>query len=74
MITKILFTIVVVFAVWQAFRMLARLQDQRAEKKAVRDQDAPRQKGVENMVECPVCRSYVAQGAASCGRGNCPFV
>ena len=73
-ITKVIFTIVVVFAVWQAFKYFSRLQDQ-CEKRQRMDtkKDTSPQPGVEDMSECPVCKSYVARGSKSCGQENCPY-
>lgn len=77
-ITKLVFTIVVVVVVWQAFKYFTRLSDQRAdrarmsEKKSKKGADAP-PPGVEDMVKCSVCDSYVARGAQSCGKEGCPF-
>jgi len=81
---KIIFTIVVVVVVWNAFKYFTRFQDQRAQnprvkprKNEARAQSAPdptpAQDGIEDMVECKVCHAYVTRGAKSCGKDNCPF-
>ncbi|MEG3618858.1 hypothetical protein V5T82_10365 [Magnetovibrio sp. PR-2] len=76
---KIVFTIAVVFAVWQAFKYLGRLQDDREKRAKVQkrgpkpSQEPPKQSGVEDMVECKVCGAYVTRGIKSCGRSDCPF-
>ena len=83
-LTKLVFTAVIVFVVWNAFKYFTRVQDQRAERSRVRGQgggakttsapkSAPAPDGVEDMVECKVCGAYVTRGAKSCGRGDCPF-
>lgn len=77
MFTKIIFTIIVVIAVWQGFKIFARLQDQR-EKRAKMDQKSSAQDsaqdtaGVEDMVQCSTCDAYVARGSKSCGKDGCP--
>jgi len=75
MFTKIIFTIIVVIAVWQGFKIFARLQDQR-EKRAKMDQKPSAQDtaGVEDMVQCSKCDAYVARGSKSCGKDGCPFM
>lgn len=74
MFTKIIFTIIVVIAAWQGFKLFARFQEQR-EKRAKMDRkssDQPTQ-GVEDMVQCSKCDAYVARGTKSCGKDGCPF-
>lgn len=65
---KIIFTVLVIVAVWKAFAMVSKLQQQRSE--SVRDQARrparrPGAKTVE-LVECPRCGAYhdPAQGCA----------
>lgn len=74
MFTKIIFTIIVVIAAWQGFKIFARLQDQR-EKRAKMDQKSSDQppEGVEDMVQCSKCDAYVARAAKSCGKDGCPL-
>jgi len=80
-LTKIVFTAVVVFVVWNAFKYFTRLQDTRKRNARVQGRDKPSggvkptpdKGGVEDMVECKVCGAYVARGAKPCGRGDCPF-
>jgi len=83
-LTKLVFTAVIVFVVWNAFKYFNRVQDQRADRSRVKGQGggakpspAPKaaapQDGVEDMVECKVCGAYVTRGAKSCGRDDCPF-
>lgn len=79
-LTKILFTLIVAFAAWQAFKVFTRLQDRRAHalaRNAAANASAaasPTQtEGVEDMVKCSACGAYAARGAKSCGRGDCPF-
>lgn len=74
MFTKIIFTILIVIAVWQGFKVFSRLQQQR-EKRAKMDRDRanPVPEGVEDMVKCSLCGTYVARGSKSCGKDGCPF-
>jgi cbb3-type cytochrome oxidase subunit 3 len=74
MFTKIIFTILVVTVVWFAFRTFTRMADQR-EKRAKMDANRanPASDGVEDMVKCSLCGSYVTRGAQSCGKEGCPF-
>jgi len=74
MLTKLIFTVVVVFLAWKAFSVFARLQ---VERKTRADQDleseAGRSSGVEDMVECEVCNTFTPRGSKSCGKAGCPF-
>lgn len=81
-ITKLVFTIVIVVVVWQAFKYFTRLSDQRENRARMADKKGPKTRGreadapppgVEDMVECSVCNSYVARGSQSCGKEGCPF-
>ena len=85
-LTKLVFTVVIVFVVWNAFKYFTRVQDQRADRSRVKGQGggaksssapkssaAPQQGGAEDMIECKVCNAYVTRGAKSCGRDDCPF-
>lgn len=73
-LTKLIFTVVVVFVVWQAFKYFSRLQDQREKRAKMQSRQAPpTQDGVEDMVQCSVCDAYVARGSKACGKDGCPF-
>ena len=74
MFTKVIFTILIVIAAWQGFKLFARLQDQRDKRNAMDRKDAQSPPpGVEDMVKCSVCEAYVARGSRSCGQDRCPF-
>ena len=86
-LTKIVFTVVIVYLVWNAFKYFTRVQDQRADRSRVKRQNggaqasgaskpspSPAPDGVEDMLECKVCGAYVTRGAKSCGRDDCPFM
>jgi hypothetical protein len=73
-LTKILFTVLVIVAVWRAFALLNRLQErQRQAVEAARRggrRDEPSRggrpsssrSGVVEMVQCPACGAYVPRG------------
>lgn len=77
-LTKLIFTVVIVFAVWQGFKYFTRLSEQRdnrgktsgsTPKSAAQSASAD----VEDMVQCSVCDAYTARGSKSCGKAGCPF-
>ncbi len=77
-LSKLLVLAAIVSAIWYAFRLIGRLDQRRKrEVKARRDNpggvaDLPGKP--EDMVQCPVCESYVtAQGVGPCGRDDCPY-
>ena len=84
-VSKILFTIVAVAAIWYGFKFIQRVQD--SNKDSVSGRRRPGVDGganrapagrddddVETMIECRVCGSFVAaSGARSCGREDCPY-
>ena len=83
---KLLVLAAVVGAVWYGFKLVSRLQEARkleAEAQAGNRRSAARRgaggaKGTnaatEEMVQCPVCQTYVAaRSASSCGRPDCPY-
>ena len=74
--TKLLFVILLIFAVWYALRWF-----NRAPPKVVRrgpspwTRSGPRQqppRAVEDLVSCRACGAYVAASARSCGKAGCP--
>ncbi len=78
--TKLLVLAAVLAAVWYGFKFVGRLDKQRKEearlqKKApAASQPAKAEPNSEDMVQCPVCKSYVAaSGATNCGRVDCPY-
>ena len=67
---KILFTVVIIIAVWQGFKWLNRrgeLQQRRAEKLGRENAEQAAAPDVEEMVQCPDCGAFVAKG----GGHNC---
>ncbi len=84
---KILVLAAVVGAVWYGFKLITRLQEARDLKVRAQGDGAGRAgagrpaKGSgeaafqhEDLVQCPVCATYVAaRGAGSCDRLDCPY-
>jgi len=83
---KLLVLAAIVLAVWYGFKWIGRLQEQRDAEAGVRRRkfpwpgssrrgaQEPAKNSVEDMVECPVCHTYVAAGGkAKCGRADCPY-
>jgi len=72
---KILFTILVVVAVWYGFKWVNRLQDQRGRKKSVSPKHAKAQDtDYEDLTACKTCGDFgLAVGRPACGRVGCPF-
>jgi uncharacterized protein len=83
---KLLVLVAIVGAVWYGFKLVSRLQEarrleeaaragkqRRAARRGAEGAGAPAE-GAEDMVQCPVCRIFVAaQAAANCGRPDCPY-
>jgi hypothetical protein len=76
-LTKILFTILIILAVWRAFALLNRLQARQREQVGTARRGREPSRGdrrspgppVVDMVECPGCGAYVPRGrACGCGR------
>jgi len=70
-LTKLIFTSVVVYVVWQVFKGIARRQEHNERRAKAETQKNAR---VEDMVQCSVCKAYVASGSKACGQKNCPFL
>ncbi len=83
---KLLVLAAIVGAVWYGFKLLSRLHEARKLEESARAGKQPRAarrgaggapspaEGAEDMVQCPVCGTYVAaRAAANCGRPDCPY-
>ncbi len=81
---KLMLLVAVIGAVWYGFKFISRLQEAREleAKKTGGRRAKPKRSGptrasrgeAETMIECPVCKTYVAaRGAGSCGRADCPY-
>lgn len=87
MVTKILLTVVVVALIWFGFKYAARIVEMREmrEKREARERgravpgagpsvrDEVQAAGVKDLVKCPVCTTFRAADAGSCGRRDCPY-
>lgn len=76
MIWKIVFTVIVIAAVWFGYRMLTRMggnpTGQIGQNRSASVDDTSDKS--EDMEQCAVCESYVPRfGAQSCGRDDCPY-
>ncbi len=82
---KLLVLAAIVGAVWYGLKLVGRLQEARrleSEAQARGRPGAARRAGgggkgqaaTEEMVQCPVCKTYVAaRSADGCGRSDCPY-
>jgi uncharacterized protein len=69
---KLLVLAAIIAAVWYGFKFLGRLEAKRkAELKG--GEKASKGGDAQNMSLCSVCETYVAAGAGSCGRADCPY-
>jgi hypothetical protein len=74
-LSKLVFTILVVIAVWKAFAYISRLTQERQQANAVQRRPAGTPKaasrGTIDLVECPRCGAYVdPQEGCHCGRAR----
>lgn len=88
-LTKLIFTVLIIAAVWYGYKWVQRAQIRREEEARERVREeirtsraAGRTTGspsrpsadAEEMVKCPACEAYVpAQGMRNCGRAGCPY-
>lgn len=69
---KLVVLAAIIAAVWYGFKFLGRLEARRkAELKAAKTGGGDGK--AQNMSQCPVCDTYVAAGAGSCDRADCPY-
>jgi hypothetical protein len=72
-IPKLVFILIVGFAVWYAYRWI---NGPRRERELPRRRPAPPpppKLEAEDLTACRTCGAYVAAGARSCGRADCPY-
>ena len=75
-IQKLVVLAAILAAVWYGFKWVKRLDQTRKDEARLRNTGKGRAGGgpVDEMVQCPVCDTYVASGATkSCGRPDCPY-
>lgn len=85
---KLLFTGIVIAAIWYGFKWIGRLQERndalsRERARRMKAEDALNKSAgsggratpeVEEMIECPTCGAFVpAVGARNCGKSGCPY-
>ncbi|MEX2451169.1 MAG: hypothetical protein WD407_09970 [Rhodospirillales bacterium] len=67
-LTKIIFTVIVVFAAWKLFTWLRAKR-----RRQVKRPDSAAAIEPQDTEQCPVCKAYVPLGAGACERGDCPY-
>jgi hypothetical protein len=69
-VPKLLLIVLVIIAVWYAVRWVHRMRPPEMPRRPA----GPARPVVEgeDLVSCPVCGTYVAASARSCGRPTCP--
>ena len=77
-ISKLVFTVVVIAAVWYGFKMLNRVGERKQDKVGKGGASSPAAKAAdsdtEDMTACSVCGVYVAPASANnCGKAGCPY-
>jgi len=77
--TKILFTVILIAAVWYGFKIIGRIgagkgaADEQVTKKDASAQEK-KDASAQDMKKCSVCDAYVSAAApANCGREDCPY-
>jgi len=81
---KLMLLVALVAIIWFGFRWFERWEKERRTHnqgrtgRVGRDRTSGMSAGEggrapEEMTACPICGTYVAAGARSCGRTNCPF-
>jgi hypothetical protein len=81
---KLLVLVAVVAIIWFGFRWFERWERERRQgpgstaqlgrnRSSAQPPERDRERAAEEMTACPICGTYVAAGARSCGRTNCPF-
>ena len=79
---KLIVLLIVCGAVWYGFKFLQARERQQARQAQRTTAEATARAGArrpaepeavtEELIKCPVCGTYVAPGAARCGRADCP--
>ncbi len=82
-ISKLVFTVLAVAAVWYGFKWVHRVQEIRRREAAARVHQEGRRSptgapagasAAEDMVKCPACGDYVPErGMKNCGRADCSY-
>ena len=79
-LTKLLFTIVAVFLVWNGFKWFNRMQENRGTSAGGNQGQTKEKNGVadepnaEEMTKCVACETYLSSASAVfCGKDGCPY-
>ncbi len=70
MLTKIIFTAVVILAVIYGYRMFARLRDKSGKNERI---DKTERKPAVDLKKCGPCGKFVDPDQISCERADCPY-
>lgn len=69
---KLLILVLVVLGVWYGFKFVSRLDEKR--KKRLEQESEKESQVSGEMIECPVCKTFVvAKSAKDCGKKGCPY-
>ncbi len=69
---KLLILVLVVLGVWYGFKFVSRLDEKRKKRLEEEKNQAAQVSG--DMIECPVCKTFVvAKSAKDCGKKSCPY-
>ncbi|MCG8694113.1 MAG: hypothetical protein MI806_23145 [Minwuiales bacterium] len=71
-LTKLLFTAAIIAAVWYAFKFVGRLNAGEKNKGREKVKARATKKSVEDLVQCPVCETFVQADGGPCERADCP--
>lgn len=71
-LTKLLFTAAIIAAVWYAFKFVGRLNAGEKNKGREKVKARATKKSVEDLVQCPVCETFVQADSGPCERADCP--
>ena len=71
-LTKLLFTAAIIAAVWYAFKFVGRLNAGEKDDGKEKVKSRPAKKSVEDLVQCPVCETFVQADSGACERADCP--
>jgi uncharacterized protein len=77
-LTKLVFTVAVILAVWYGFKFVGRLADARKTRAKLDAASKGRGMGAPTataeLERCAACGAYVAgESAVACGRDDCPY-
>ena len=71
MLSRLLLLALLAFLVWRVWRSVTGALPGR-QRPAERPAEQANPVQVEDMAQCPVCKTYVTAAARACGRADCP--